>query len=446
MLLLLSITSCNVEPQAGATVTPHLSFTTVSRGFGDVLGSIKLDITGPGIDEQWVISEEEDSIVISLPEANNVRFEVEAQLDILDGTYNGPVLSYGGVLYADLVAGETTDLNFNMGPYETKILVPDYSLSKLIQLKNMSISENNPVSPDWEESDLSFFEIGAPWDVEIDNLGQIWIASDYTLSAIYELPITYDELEFPELLNIYTSPISSLAFDRQNNYLYYIIDEGNSFYSINRISTDFDILNVDITDITEISSTILSPTNIIHPFGLTVDDKGYIYFTVTEEVPDTAPQWYIYKIDPGSPGTVVASSTEITTNPDAVNPYDYPDLLYKEGHIYVTNRAGPAGKQILKLNKDLELVNSFGLAATELGTTVEGEFFGPSRFLASSNKRIYVIDEIINPDLNTSLGGNRIVSFDTEFGEWDTYMPQGVDPQETETDLFSFYYGMHLLN
>src|SRR6056297_968867 len=284
MLLLLSITSCNVEPQAGATVTPHLSFTTVSRGFGDVLGSIKLDITGPGIDEQWVISEEEDSIVISLPEANNVRFEVEAQLDILDGTYNSPVLSYGGVLYADLVAGETSNLNFNMGPYETKILVPDYSLSKLIQLKNMSISENNPVSPDWEESDLSFFEIGAPWDVEIDNLGQIWIASDFTLSAIYEVPITYDESEFPELLNIYTSPISSLAFDRQNNYLYYI--SNNEVRAINRIETVFDITDVEasptvkiIVDEYELQSSEFININTIHPFGLAVDDEGYIYFT-----------------------------------------------------------------------------------------------------------------------------------------------------------------------
>ncbi|MDZ7794104.1 MAG: hypothetical protein U5P10_10565 [Spirochaetia bacterium] len=393
MFLLLSVVSCYVEPRAGATVTPHLSFTTASRGFGDVLGSIKLDITGPGIDQQWFFSEEEDSIVISLPEADNVRFEVEAQLDTLGGTYTGPVLSYGGVLYADLVAGKSINLNFNMGPYETKILVPDYSLSKLIQLKNMSISENNPVSPDWEESDLSFFELGAPWDIEIDNLGQIWIASDNSLSAIYEVPITYDESELPELLNIYTTPIYSLAFDRQNNYLYYILDEGNSFYSINRITTDFDILDVAITDITEISSTVVSATNTIYPFGLAVDDEGFIYFTVN--VGSTTPQWNLYKIHPDSPDTIEASTTEITTNPDA-SPYDYPDLLYKEGHIYVTNRAGPDGEQILKLNKDLVLVGSFGVAATELGTTVEGEFFGPSRFLASTNKKIYVIDEAID--------------------------------------------------
>ncbi|MCF7914989.1 MAG: hypothetical protein K9L66_07485, partial [Spirochaetaceae bacterium] len=126
MFLLLSIVSCNVEPQAGATVTPQLSFNSASRGFGDVLGNIKLNITGPGIDQQWFFSEEEDSIVLTLPEADNVRFEVEAQLDTLGGTYTGPVLSYGGVLYADLVAGKKTNLNFNMGPYETKILVPDY--------------------------------------------------------------------------------------------------------------------------------------------------------------------------------------------------------------------------------------------------------------------------------------------------------------------------------
>src|SRR6056297_2014436 len=443
MFLLLSIASCNIEPQAGATVTPHLSFNTASRGFGDVLGSIKLDITGPRIDQQLTFSQDEDSIVISLPEANNVRFEVEAQLDTLGDTYTGPVLSYGGVLYADLVAGKPTNLNFNMGPYETKILVPDSSLSKLIQLKNMSISENNPVSPDWEESDLPFYGIGAPWDVEIDNLGQIWIASDNSLSAIYEVPVTTEVLP-----TFSPGPIQSLAFDRQNNYLYYI--SYNEVPAINRIETVLDISDIDPQNLPNPDQIAIDIGSLgisqIHPFGLAVDDEGYIYFTVAEEVPDTAPQWYIYKIDPGSPVTVVASSTEITTNPDAVNPYDYPDILYKEGHIYVTNRAGPAGKQILKLNKDLELVNSFGLAATELGTTVEGEFFGPSRFLASSNKRIYVIDEIIDPDLNTSLGANRIVSFTTDFGGWDTYMPQGVDPQETETDLFSFYYAMQLLN
>src|SRR6056297_218628 len=429
MFLLLSIASCNVEPQAGATVTPHLSFTTVSRGFGDVLGSIKLDITGPGIDEQWSFSGEEDSIVLTLPEADNVRFEVEAQLDTLGDTYTGPVLSYGGVLYADLVAGKPTNLNFNMGPYETKILVPDSSLSELIQLKNMSISENNPVSPDWEEFDLSVFEIGALWDVEIDNLGQIWIASDNSLSAIYEVPVTTEVLP-----TFSPEPIQSLAFDRQNNYLYYI-----SYYevpAINRIETVLDISDIDPQNLPtpdqiaiDIGSLGISQ---IHPFGLAVDDEGYIYFT--GEVGFEVPQWYIYKIDPGSPGTVVASSTEIASISNA-SPYDYPDLLYKEGHIYVTNRAGIDGKQILKLNKDLELVDSFGFAATETGTTVEGVFFGPSRFLASSNKKIYVIDEVPNPE--AFLGANRIVSFDTEFGEWDTYMPQGVD----NVDIFNFYYG-----
>lgn len=423
MFLLLSVISCNVEPQAGAMVTPQLSFTTASRGFGDVVGSIKLDINGPGIDQQWSFSEEEDSIVLTLPEADNVRFEVEAQLDTLDGTYTGPVLSYGGVLYADLVAGETTDLNFTMYPYETKILVPDYSLGKLIQLKNMSISENNPVSPDWEESDLSSFVIGAPWDVEIDNLGQIWIASDSSLSAIYEVPITTEVVP-----TFSPEPIQSLAFDRQNNYLYYI--SYSEVAAINRIKTIFDITDVEASPTLEpiVDENELTNIDKIHTFGLAVDDEGYIYFTGVSDTEEDK----IFKIDPDSPDTVVASSTAIASI-SGTSPYDYPDLLYKEGHIYVTNSGDSTKDQILKLNKDLVLVDSFG--STTEDPAEKDAFFGPSRFLASSNKKIYVIDEKTTGE---SVGANRIVSFDTDFGGWDTYMPQ-----EEGTDIFGFYYGMN---
>ncbi|MFP4492234.1 MAG: hypothetical protein ACLFNZ_12215, partial [Spirochaetaceae bacterium] len=190
LLLPLFFSSCTVEPQVGGDAVPEINLVGASKGFSDVpIEEFRLKITGEEINFDKTYPADTKEIRVSLREGENIRFELEAPI-ASGSSYTGPVKSYGGVAYADLVAGEKTSVDFFLTPFETKILVPDYGSGdspKLVQIDDMSITENSPGSPEWEEFNMNG-EMSPVWDVEIDNLGQIWIATEYELVLINKLP------------------------------------------------------------------------------------------------------------------------------------------------------------------------------------------------------------------------------------------------------------------
>ncbi|MFO7849362.1 MAG: hypothetical protein R6V67_05320, partial [Spirochaetia bacterium] len=294
LLLPLFFSSCNVEPQISGDVVPEINLIGSSKGFSDVsIEEFRLRITGEDINFNKTYPADTKEIRVSLPEDDNVRFELEAPI-ASGSSYTGPVKSYGGVAYADLTAGEKTSVDFFLTPFETKILVPDYGgdpygggTPQLVQ-----VDDKNGWTWDGE---VSTFDTGSPVDIEIDNLGQIWVGYEgVELGGGLELRQKIDD---PQAVPIITEiSVTSLAFDRKNNYLYYIMYDGDGGSSIHRITTDFDANNTP-EDLGNISKDIIPTfTPDIHPFGLTVDNEGYIYF-----VGINGNDKSIFKIDPDSP-------------------------------------------------------------------------------------------------------------------------------------------------
>ncbi|MFP4179203.1 MAG: hypothetical protein ACLFSA_04045, partial [Spirochaetaceae bacterium] len=218
LLLLAGFAACNVEPRLNSEVSPELDLSS-AKGLDNVsdyftIERIRLKATGSGINEEWAFTKDDDKVVISLPEADNVLFEL-----FLDISSVGPVLTYRGTSRADLKAGEKTEISFDsFVPYDTKILVPDYGSGgspKIVQLDDFDATPNGS---GWEEKDLT--ELGLqPMDVEVDNYGQIWIGGDVMgesgfLGVTHQVPFDEQEGEFVHVPEV-TGTITSLAFDRE---------------------------------------------------------------------------------------------------------------------------------------------------------------------------------------------------------------------------------------
>ncbi|MFP4267025.1 MAG: hypothetical protein ACLFQW_03405, partial [Spirochaetaceae bacterium] len=206
LLLLAGFAACNVEPRLNSEVSPELDLSSakdldnVSDYF--TIERIRLKATGSGINEEWAFTKDDDKVVISLPEADNVLFEL-----FLDISSVGPVLTYRGTSREDLKAGEKTEISFDsFVPYDTKILVPDYGADgstgspKIVQLDDFDGSG-------WKETDLTGFPEEnmdlLPMDIEVDNYGQIWIAGELDasfdsqggiLGVTHQVP--FDDTEF----------------------------------------------------------------------------------------------------------------------------------------------------------------------------------------------------------------------------------------------------------
>jgi hypothetical protein len=111
------------------------------------------------------------------------------------------------------------------------------------------------------------------------------------------------------------------------------------------------------------------------------------------------------------------------------NPWD---VLFKSPYVYVANENGASNYKIIRLNKDLTSPVGYGQDAGDTGTpdTTPGQFYGPRRFVAILNRKITIIDDHNNQNLD------KLVSMDDITGAgWGT-LPASGDGQS----LFSFYY------
>jgi hypothetical protein len=94
------------------------------------------------------------------------------------------------------------------------------------------------------------------------------------------------------------------------------------------------------------------------------------------------------------------------------------DVVVKSPYLYVANHNGANDKRIILLNQNMEFVDSFGNAVAVPASPVPNEFYGPKRFVAILNKKIYVTDEE-----EFTMSYARIVSFDNINGS--NWLPYG---------------------
>jgi hypothetical protein len=321
----------------------------------------------------------------------------------------GAVYSWGMARYADLVAGETTEIDFVMGPFDTKIIIPEqdqYGTPRIIQLDNIEIDENVGATP-YELDTWNVLDniAGVPYDTALDNQGRIWISKDP--SGTNEI-VMFEDITQIEYLFSTNNLVSggvlgrALAFDRINSYLYYTISQTEiGRFPVTRNVNDIgpsQTLNLDVEP--EISYISL--------FGIAVDHDGHVYFAGADQLERSA----VFKLDPEkSPGNRIVAKQTI----DGLIIPSNSDLLVKNNHVYLSI---PGSFKVVKLSKELQKVGSIGFATD--GTADEvGEFVGPSRFVTTTSDDIYIMDE----SSGTS-GTNRIIRFKDISGKgWTAFNP-----------------------
>jgi hypothetical protein len=334
----------------------------------------------------------------------------------------GAVYSWGMARYADLVAGETTEIDFVMGPFDNKILVPDQSNSRIVQVANLGLNQSFSGDPniifgsDWIESDAD--AVFGYVDVQLDNQGRVWMSS----GADGEI-FMWDRMGLGIGDAILSGEFGAgLAFDRFNSAMYHLYS-GQSNYVIGRFQVQAGSTPVgskqtfDIVQEPEITALSFGTQH-----ALTIDRKGNLYFFGE----DTFSRTVLYKYDPSrSVGNRVVDSYHNSN----WNYSDFQvDLIYKDRHIFIVSPGGnPGGGAIIKLTPDFRIVDSFGTISPSASNP--GEFFNPVRFISSSNEEFFVIDD------GTATGENRIVRFDNIEGDnWKAF-----NPQNDTGDEFSFY-------
>ena len=408
VLYFVVLSGCSVEPRSGGMANPRISLKGLSGDVDEVIVTAK----GKGIDEKITLTPSTEQIVLQLPAANNVRFDVEAPKKSVG---DGAVYSYGGRKFVDLKVGKSSDLEFHMVPFETKLLIPDYNNFDVVQLKDLSIAELEATTPDF--TSINFFLTNAPTDVEIDNQERIWIATQSELGWVSSVENTSINT-VGSFLGVY-----ALSFDRKNGYLYLI--EDNDSILVHRIPVDSGGIgspSLLFSDSTEEVPGLVQ----IYPFGIENDDEGFLYLTGA----DSGGNSYLYKINPNTKTVVKKVDGYI---PDSLTGsfYAYPDIVYKHGSIFVSNQQG--GKQILQFSTGLDYLGGFGERTSTPSNP--GEFFRPSRFVATTAKKIYIVD-----DSTDSFGyeKNRIVSFtDIDGNGWETYNP--LEESSGLFDRFDFF-------
>jgi hypothetical protein len=311
-------------------------------------------------------------------------------------------LSFRGTATVDLAAGVTVNLSIPMIVGETKIVIPDYRNSRIVQIDDMSGAGWTPLigsqMSGW--SDIEF----RPYDIDFDARGRIFIANNKGGSGMgANCVIRIDNISGVNAISFsepeYDYGIVALAIDRKNNYVYYAVDNiGTGSYLLYR------------SDLDGLGQTGMSTSGITDISGMDIDANGIIYIAGDSGTVSYVPT--VFRYDP------VAQNVTASYGPGFLVT-DW-DVLVKSSNIYVSNLNSANDKRIILLNQNMEFVDSFGNAVAVPASPVKDEFYGPKRFVAILNKKIYVTDE------EEFSSYARIVSFDDINGtNWTTYGSYG---------------------
>ncbi len=377
-------------------VTPEIR--AIGLPDSTIVDSITLKVTGPDMDPVEVSYSSIPSVInLAIPEGNDRSFE----LTVSTGpAYIGTIATFTGTATSD-INSDGTVVTLNMGIGSTKIIVPDYSNSRVLQFDDISGSNevtlsalDNPVFAAWLTANtISGF---LPNDIDFDSQGRIYIANTDPSEGI----IRVDNIQG---LNPYAFGVSSqvvaLTVDRKKNVIYYT--DGTTVYSNNLEGSDPQLIN-------GIGGEGL--------YGLTIDNQ------------------YLYMADNGGIAIIkydLTNNTSITFN-NTGNILSSPwDVMVKGDKLFVANLNGAADNQILELNtSDLSLTGYYGTSTSSVDTTA-GMFYGPRRFVAQMNDEITIIDD--------TFGIDKLIQMDNITGDnWKT-LPNG--PTDDGQLLFMFFSG-----
>lgn len=398
-----------------------------------MISGITLSVSGPDMTSgTHSISPQTGIIEIEVPAGPERRFDV---LALADPESINAIKSWAGSATADLKAGVAAQILISMRISETKLIIPepgyydggDYS-GRLVQMDNMTgagwkeISGETIIMDIFSEAVLNEF---APWDVDIDNEGRIYIANNsYEQNGVI---IRMDDITGAgaEIFVDTVSYPNALAVDRVNNLLYYSEDASS-------------LTRAPLSENTTMSSATYDINMEAESF---FGDGEYLY--ITDFCPGEDGKIYISDannnrvvlFDTEAPaGSRIISAVEgevmlpidkggIMPGADGSVLSEPRDVLFKNGLVYTANYSGPDGYKLIVYSSDL----LFQYYHTGLSNILAHEFYslyGPAKFVGQANPYISLIDEAME------YGPQRVVSFPPFAGSnslinWQVYPADG---------------------
>jgi len=388
--------NCSSSNTGTAQVTINLGFpNNISKVYDNRsqsrapanIESIALTVTGSDMDTiDSTHTSDTTTITLDVLAGTEREFILSASVGAADP---GVVLSYRGSTTSDLTAGETVSLTIAMAIDETKLVMPDFENSRIIQIDDITGTGSVVYSTD------------APYDVDFDSLGRIYIARNDAVDGV----IRIDDISGAGYLPISSiNNIQSLTIDRNNNIVYFAIS--TALYRCNLDGTDETLLTIP---------TGAEPIQSIR--GMAINESGILYIAI-----ETTAGYRIFEYNPTS-----EEVTNVYNNANLNTPWD---VLVKESYLYIANRNGANGYRIIQLDSNLSFVQGYGDSATSTDHN-PGMFYGPRRFLAILNDKITIIDDYPSWDYD------KLAQMDDINGtNWTTYPASG----DGQTEFRFFYY------
>jgi hypothetical protein len=350
--------------------------------------SITVRVTGPGMPTMdFIFAPDITTAIVVVPAGSSRKFTVTAIVAPGDPS---AALAFRGIATADLAVGETVNLSVSMIVSETKIVIPDYYNNRIVQIDNMD-------GDNWIENSV----VSSPYDIDFDARGRIYIATESEPGVQRIDNINDNTTEGIPIM----SSILSLAINRHSGIIYY--------------ADSFTLYRNSIDGTNEIQLVLDNPSNIEsidQIIGMDIDENGILYIAGTATTEDEM----IFKYDP---------ALELVTDIYRDNLNTPWDVIVKSPYVYVANYEYnmTVNNKVLRLTMGLqpagELRGDPGSADT---------FYGPHRFVAILNRKIYITDEGHDP--SSPYNRDRLVSIDNISGaNWKTYGSYG-----TGQDQFDF--------
>jgi hypothetical protein len=445
----LAILSCSPEGSSKVTITINLGlqnkaalntyensiFDRVFRFFAkdaeaqsapSNISSLTLNITGAGmatITKSYTTPIPDTITIEEVPSGSSRTFELLAYT---------PSATLRGAATCDLAGGANVTIPISMGLYETKIVLLDPQNSRLVQIDDMNGNGWKTMTSAYTTISPAFY-VYRPQDVAFDARGRIYIANN--TSSTFADHIIYRVDSIPGDPNIITAQvivdkaagitrgIEAIAIDMKNSILYYAIYNSSIGYS-NLYSTGLDGGTPYDYNLPSLI-TLYSGSYI---YGISVDDDGLIYIAYTNHGGTNI----IVKFDPI--GLQIINTFDFNVYYGNQNHAPY-DIVVKSGNVYaaITGYVVP-NQHIIQLNSNLQFVASYG-TGVNTSSNSPGDFYGPLRFVAKLNRKLYICDD--GGVVNVGGGLDKLVAMDDISGNgWVTYGSYG-----SGVGQFNFYYG-----
>lgn len=381
--------------------------------------SLQFTIDGEVSDETYGIIQDDLGVVLGVVPLDTSLSNLTPTIEVSEGAAISPVsgepqdFSSGPVTYTVTSAKGTTK------EYEIRATGNTLTVLDAAYYGNgvggRIVSINNLQAEGWKELDYSDFGMAStgdfcPADVDFDIYGRIYIANNVTNGGILRLDNFNDtspEWLFP------SDVVPAIAIDRANGWIYFLDWIIGFDYQLKRC--DYNEENIKTYSVSVYNES--PQTSSSEPrMELTVDDEGFVYFTVWDT---TGSIENIVKFDPEGDGTKV---TQEPVGADKIL-----DVLYKDGLIYVSDATND---KIIALDKSLKSAGSSLSIVPDTAGNPSDAGTRPTRLLAVLNKKLYLIDD----DESGFDTEDRIIAFDDLTGVDETMWA------DAGSTTFSFFY------